>query len=180
MSDIEIDGQWFRCAKLPTRMQLYVGKRLIAGLGGLTPLFRTAFSENVMPDGETATGVDAITVMQAVGAMAATINQLSDTDADFILDNALNCVAWRQGEPPPSMNGRWQALRAPGGAFLLGSADVLDTQLRLLWEVLKESFSSFSIAKLLSSQTTGNGLDAMEQVQQMVRPMVSRPTGPSS
>jgi len=164
MREVEIDNQLFRIAPLPTRTQLYVVKRLMPVLQGLTPLF--ALARQTADDNAATVNIN---VYDALAALTNTIGMLSDGDADFILDNALHCVAWRQGS-------QWLPLRAPGGVFMLGAADRLDVQLRLLWEVLQESLSDFSVALLLPSQTAANGLDQPP----LATPTVARPTMASS
>ena len=169
MSEIEIDGQYYRCGKMSTRVQWHVAKRLMPVVQGLSPLFAAAAMQTITnPEtGEMVSGLDAINVFEAVVALTNTLGGLSDADEDYIIDSCLACVAWRQGE-------RWQPLRAPGGVFLNGAADAFDIQLRLVWEVLRESLSSFSLGRLLPSQTAGNGMDP---AQPMAAPMgmIARP-----
>jgi hypothetical protein len=107
-----------------------------------------------------------LNIYDALAILTNTINLLSDADADFVIDAALQCVVWRQGPG-------WQPLRAPGGAFMNGAADRLDVQLRLLWEVLQESLSDFSFGLLLPFLSAGNGLDqeAQQEQQEQAAPM---------
>ena len=151
MSDVEINGQLYRCGRMPTRVQLYVVKRLAPVFQGLAPLFAAEGGVNIY---------------EGIAALTNTVGLLSDADADYVMDAALACVGWRQGAG-------WQPLRAPGGAFMIGAADRLDVQIRLLWEVLYESLSDFSLGLLLQSLTGANGAD-LEQQQADV-PMVTRP-----
>lgn len=164
MSEIEVNGQWYRCNRLPTRTQLHVAKRLIPVLQGLTPLFHAYAPQlaqqqlQAQTDPETGETVmvpaaPQITIEAAIAALGNTIGLLSDADADFILDTALSCVQWRQ-------QGRWIPLLGPGGVLMNNDADDLALQLRLLWEVLSQSLANFSLATLLPSQPmTGNGMD---------------------
>jgi len=147
MSDIEIDGQHYRCNRMATRTCLYVVKRLVPVLQGLSPILAEE---------------GGINLYEALAALSNTIGMLSDRDADFIIDNALDCVRWQQGNT-------WQPLRAPGGVFMVGAADRLDVQLRLVWEVLYASLSDFSFAMLQPSQTAPNGLEQAPTI-------IARPT----
>ena len=158
MSVVEINGQHFNCAKLPTRVQWHVVRRLMPVLQGLMPLFAMAETVrlNTDSDGNIMTpDLSGINVFDALAALTNTIGMLSDGDADYILDAALSCVTWRQGARE-----RWMPIRAPGGVFTNGTADQFDVQIRLLWEVLRESLANFSLATVLPSPIT-NGLDQM-------------------
>jgi len=154
MSDIEISGQQYRCGRMPTRTQFHVVKRLIPVLQGLAPLFSEVAKHNLVTDetGNMVPDLSSISAIDAVGALSNTISMLTDADGDFILDSALSCVRWNQGD-------RWIPLLAPGGTLTNGNADDLAVQLRLLWEVLSQSLANFSFATLLPSRTEGNGLD---------------------
>jgi hypothetical protein len=171
MSEIEIDGQLYRCDRLPTRVQLHVVKRLAPVLQGFIPLIlfardraAAAPANGAANGGAAANGADGagaefdrdawVTVMrepdmiiEAIAALTRTIGMLSDADADFILDAALAAVRWRQGE-------RWVPLRAANGALMLQQADDLTIQLQLTWEVLVESVQNFSRARLPLFQNT--------------------------
>ncbi|HEY0725849.1 MAG TPA: hypothetical protein VGD41_18015 [Pyrinomonadaceae bacterium] len=158
MSDVEIDGQLYRCGTLPTRTQFHVVKRLLPVIQGLAPLFQQAQQRLVTDeDGITRPDLSRISAIDAVAALSNTIGMMSDADGDFILDSALSCVRWEQ-------NGRWIPLYGPSGSLTNGSADNLATQLRLLWEVLSESLANFSFATLLPQQTQ-NGQDQMGMIQ---------------
>ena len=111
MRELELNGTYFRCGKMPTRVQLHVVKRLMPVMQGMLPLFAVRRDA----DGNPVAGVDGMNVYQALAILANTVGDLSDTDADFVLDAALGCVAWRQGAG-------WQPLRAPGGVFMVGGA----------------------------------------------------------
>ena len=148
MSLVQINGQDFNCGKLPTRTQWHVVRRLMPVLQGMMPLF--AVLENMRNEGGNP-DLSGINVFDAMSALTNTIGMLTDADADYILDAALACVRWRQGD-------RWMPIRAPGGAFMIGTADEFDVQLRLLWEVLRESLTGFSLANVLPSQIA-NGAD---------------------
>lgn len=156
MSDIEIDGQVYRCGSLPTRTQFHVVKRLIPVLQGLAPLFQQVARQRLVTDedGQTRPDLSSINAIDAVAALSNTIGMMSDADSDYILDSALNCVRWEQ-------NGRWIPLFGPGGTLTNIAADDLAVQLRLLWEVLSTSLASFSFATLLPSQPQPNGMDQM-------------------
>jgi hypothetical protein len=146
---------------MPTRVQWHVVRRLMPVMQGLMPVFATS---NALVDDGSGTMVpnmDAINMFEAMAALANTIGMLTDADADYILDAALNCVAFRQG----GRGGGWVPLRAPGGQFMNGTADQFDVQIRLLWEVLKESLSNFSFATVLPSLTM-NGLDTQTATEQ--------------
>ena len=67
-------------------------------------------------------------------------------DMDFIVDTCLDQVKWRQGD-------RWVALKQGTSIMVQAVSEDLATQLRLVWEVLNESLSSFSLEKLLNSPT---------------------------
>lgn len=155
MSEVEINGTLYRCGRLPTREQFRVVKRLAPSLHMLIPMFAGQLS-----------------VVEAITMLGNTINQLSDADADYALDAALACVAWRQGT-------MWQPLRVQGGAIMVGSADRLDVQLRLFGEVLMESLGDFSIGLLLPFLPSGsNGVDKEEEEapqEQQAEAMVARP-----
>jgi hypothetical protein len=164
MSDIEVDGFQFRIGRMTTTIQLLVVKRLAPVMQGMTPLFALANRQTLDAEGNVVPDQTQITIFDVLAALSNTINLMSDTDAMFVRDACLDCVRWRQGD-------RWQPLRAPGGVFMLGDADTLDTQLRLMWEVLRESLGNFSLAKLLGSPQEPNGQDMSEPVQMaMTRP----------
>jgi hypothetical protein len=160
MADIEIAGQEYRCAKLSTRVQWHVSKLLLPITHGLLPLVR--FSQehpDLMLNGESM----APAVMRGVfEALSDTLHRLSHEDMDYVLDAVLDAVRWRQGQ-------RWMPLRAAGSqALMLQDADRFDTQLTLVWEVLRESVVNFSSENVRLSQlpTTTNGLDHQEMGHQ--------------
>lgn len=140
MSDIELDGHQYRCGKMPTRTQLHVAIKLAPVMEGLTPLVLMDADFN-----------DPRIVFQAVSALTNTLGLMKLEDADFVVDAALQAVRWSQ-------NGRWVPLVAPGGVLLNGAADRLDVQLRLLWEVLRESLANFS-PEIVLPWMQRNGLD---------------------
>ena len=155
MSIIEISGQHFNCGKLPTRTQWHVVRRLMPVIQGMMPLFAASEQMRLNDAGDgTVSPLDAVNVFDALSALTNTIGMLNDQDADYIIDAALNCVRWRQGD-------RWMPIRAPGGAFMIGTADEFDVQIRLLWEVLRESLANFTPANIFPSPAP-NGLDPME------------------
>jgi hypothetical protein len=158
MSDIEISGQAYRCGRMSTRTQLHVVKRLIPVMQGLLPLFQSATQHRLISDenGVMVPDFSSVSIVEALAALSNTVSMLSDDDADYILDAALDCVHWRQGQ-------RWVPLRGPGRILLNSDADDLATQLRLLWEVLTQSLGNFSVETLLPS-IGQNGLDQMEMV----------------
>lgn len=150
MSEVQIGDHYYRCLKMPTRIQFHVVKRLVPVLQGLAPLFTQSLTPTA--SGTYEPDVSGINIFEALSALTNTIGLMSDADADYVLDAALSAVQWRQGE-------RWLPLKPPqGGALLLGAADNLDVQLRLLWEVLVESLGNFSLGTLLP-QTQANGMD---------------------
>jgi hypothetical protein len=155
MSDIQIGESMFRCGRMPTRTQWHVVRRLIPVMQGLMPvLLRSSNPQrDLVGDGDGAMTPDlsGVNLFEALGALTDTIGMLSDNDADYILDAALACVMWRQGR-------QWMPIRVPGGAFTNGQADEFDVQMRLLWEVLRESLANFSFATVFPSPPT-NGLD---------------------
>jgi len=153
MSDVELAGYNYRCLRLPTRTQFHVVKRLIPVLQGLAPLFSQAANQRLTTDdeGNSVPDFSSVTAIEAVAALSNTIGMLTDADSDFILDSALSCVRWQQGD-------RWIPLLGAGGTLTNGGADDLAIQLRLLWEVLSQSLANFSFATLLPQQAQ-NGQD---------------------
>ncbi|MBO0737214.1 MAG: hypothetical protein J2P48_11670 [Alphaproteobacteria bacterium] len=151
MADIAINGHQYRCGKMPTITQRHVVKRLMPVLQGLSPLFAgTRPPRLAAQNGELVPDVQDINVYDAIAALSNTIGMMSDADADYVIDSALDVVSWKQGN-------RWMPLRAGhGGAFMLGDADDLATQLRLTWEVLVESLGNFSFAVVLPSLQTSD------------------------
>lgn len=157
MSEIQIGPHWYRCMRMPTRIQFHVVKRLMPVLQGLAPVIGLS-QQRLMSDGEGNLVPGDVNVFEALAALTNTIGMMSDADADYVLDAALSAVQWRQ-------NDRWLPLRVQGGGFLNGDADRLDVQMRLLWEVLVESLGNFSLETLVPSIQT-NGLDQMAMAHQ--------------
>lgn len=157
MSEIQIGNHWYRCLRMPTRIQFHVVKRLMPVLQGLAPIFSLAQGRLVQDaNGQIIPGD--INGFETIAALANTVGMMTDADADYVLDAALSAVQWRSAD-------RWVPLRGQGGGFLNSDADNLDVQLRLLWEVLRESLANFSLETLLP-QTQTNGMDQMEMVRQ--------------
>jgi hypothetical protein len=150
--ELEIAGQDYLCGRMPTRVQFHVARRMLPVLKGLQPLFAT-MGRNLVFDGANGSmvpDVGSMTIFDGLAALSDTLGMMPDSDANFVLDNALDAVQWKQGN-------RWIPLRVNGN-LMLAAADDLAVQLRLTWEVLGESLSNFSIETLLGSQTT-NGMD---------------------
>jgi hypothetical protein len=157
MSEVEIAGQKYLCEKMRARKQFHVARRLTPIIKHLTPLF--ANQTQMLVAGENGVllpMISGISIFDGIAALSDTITEISDADADYVIDNCLDVVRFQSGSG-------WAALRAPGAApgtgFMLQAADRLDVQLRLVWEVLVENLSNFSFETLLPSQT-GNGLGA--------------------
>jgi hypothetical protein len=154
MSEIQIGDFEYLCGRMPTRVQFHVARRILPVMKGLQPLFAT-MGRNLMStydaNGNGALVPDTnVTIFEGLAALSDTLGMMSDADADYIIDHALDAVRWKQA-------GRWAPLRI-NGALVLPAADALDVQLRLTWEVLGESLGNFSLAIVLGSQTT-NGMD---------------------
>lgn len=142
MSEIEIGGTLYQCNKIsPARRQYHVMRRLLPAIGEFVNLFTAQQAGIEVPDGEW------------MGAVARAVPTLSDADSDYVLDNALAFVRFKSGD-------RWAPLTASNGSGLMLDAlvDDLATQLRLVFEVLRESLENFSVERLLGS-TPPNGLD---------------------
>jgi hypothetical protein len=77
-------------------------------------------------------------------ALTQAVPMLDDADSDYVMDSALRMVRFKTG------GDRWANLFATnGGGIMFEPADVLDTQLMLVFEVLRESLQGFSFDKLL-------------------------------
>jgi hypothetical protein len=155
MSEIEIAGQAYLCGKMPARKQFHVARRLTPIIKHLTPLF-AARPQILTQDsnGALVPQFGAINIFDGIAALTDTIGEISDDDADYVIDNCLAVVKFNSG-------GGWAPLTAPNGGLMLQQADDLATQLRLVWEVLSENLSNFSFERLLPSQTgTMNGMAA--------------------
>lgn len=130
-SEIDIDGTTYQCNRLRTRTQYHVVRRLTPALSYFVPLFAASQQGDEVPLGEW------------IRALMQAIPELSDQDSDYIIDNALAVVRFKSGD-------RWASLMAPnGGGLMYEAADQLDTQLRLVFEVLRVSLENFSFAKVL-------------------------------
>ncbi len=146
MSEVEIDGMTFLCNKLPTRKQLHVAKRILPVLKGLQPLFAGG-NQRLVSGGNGVNPMQVvpdISIIDGLAALTDTLGMMPDSDMDFIVDNCLDMVKWKQGD-------RWMPLRQGSAMMVQAVSDDLATQLRLVWEVLNESLSSFSLEKLLNS-----------------------------
>jgi hypothetical protein len=155
MSEVQIGDQTYLCGRMPARKQFHVARRLTPIIKHLTPLFAAA-PQVLIADGNgtMVPAIGAISIFDGIAALTDTIGEISDTDADYVIDNCLDAVKFASG-------GGWAPLRAagspPGTGIMLPAADRIDVQLRLVWEVLRENLSNFSLETLLPSQT-GNGL----------------------
>jgi hypothetical protein len=156
MSAIAIGENEYLCGRMPTRVQFHVARRMLPVLKGLQPLFAT-MGRNLMSDGNgtMVPDVGAITIFEGIAALSDTLGMMTDSDANYIMDHALDAVQWKQGN-------RWIPLRN-NGSLLLPAADDLATQLRLTWEVLGESLANFSIETLLGTSSP-NGMDQSQSL----------------
>jgi hypothetical protein len=156
MSEISIGDIKYLCSRMPTRVQFHVARRMLPVLKGLQPLLAT-MGRTLVSDGSgngtMVPDVASITIFEGLAALSDTLGMMADSDADYVLDHALDAVNWQQA-------GRWMPLRI-NGRMMVAQADDLAVQLRLTWEVLGESLGNFSIETLLGSQTT-NGMDQMQ------------------
>jgi hypothetical protein len=159
MSEIQIGEFEYLCGRMPTRVQFHVARRILPVLKGLQPLFAT-MGRNLMTtydaDGNGALVPDTnVTIFEGLAALSDTLGMMSDADADYIIDHALDAVRWKQA-------GRWAPLRINGG-IVLPAADALDVQLRLTWEVLGQSLQNFSIETVLGTSSP-NGMDQSQSL----------------
>jgi hypothetical protein len=159
MPEVAIHDQVYLVGKMNARKQFHVVRRLTPMIKHLTPLFSRAnqtLIEN--EDGTMVPVVGGISIFEGLSAVSDTIAEISDSDADYVIDTCLDSVKFRS-------NGGWAPLKAPGSpsgaGIMLPAADDLSTQLRLVWEVLVYNLGNFSLETLLPSQTVNpNGLMA--------------------
>jgi hypothetical protein len=149
--EVQIGPHEYLCGRMPTRVQFHVARRLLPVMKGLQPLFARA-GQTLISDGNGAMVPDVgnISIFEGLAALGDTLGMMPDSEADYVIDHALDAVRWKQA-------GRWMPLRVNGG-LMVQEADDLATQLRLTWGVLVESLANFSIETLFGSQTT-NGMD---------------------
>jgi hypothetical protein len=156
LSEISIGETEYLCSRMPTRVQFHVARRILPVIKGLQPLF-AASGRNLISDGsgDLVPDIGNISIFDGLAALSDTLGMMPDTDADYVIDHALDAVRWKQA-------GRWMPLRI-NGALMVQAADDLATQLRLTWEVLSESLANFSIETLLGSPAT-NGMDQSQSL----------------
>jgi hypothetical protein len=185
MSEIEIDGQLYRCDRLPTRVQLHVVKRLAPVLQGFIPLILYARDRAVAvgTNGAAANGATAapngadgdgpngaagaaslefdrdawVAVMREPDMIVEAIASLTRTIGMLSDADADFILDAALAAVRWRQGERWVPLRAANGALMLQQADDLAIQLQLTWEVLVESVQNFSRAKLplFLNTTTG-------------------------
>lgn len=131
--EIELDGQRYLCGRMPTRTQWHVALRLLPAAGAFVPLMNGGL------EGEDPVQFGVMTLARAMPA-------LNPADVDFVIDAALDATKFYS-------HGGWAPLRANGGGLMCQAADMFDTQIRIVWEVLNESLRNFSFEKLRLSPT---------------------------
>jgi hypothetical protein len=156
MSEIQIGEFEYLCGRMPTRAQFHVARRFLPVLKGLQPLFASAGRNLVSSgNGEMVPDIGNATLFDGLAALSDTLGMMSDADANYIIDNTLDAVHWKQA-------GRWMPLRNNGG-LMLQAADDFSTQLRLIREVLWESLANFSIETVLGTSIP-NGMDQSQSL----------------
>jgi hypothetical protein len=147
--EVEIEGQRYLCQKISARAQLQIARRLAPVLEGLVPLFHHLNRGNLMPsaNGDGALVPGPIDPYEIVASMLKTMAKMPDEDVDYVMNNCLAAVRFQSGD-------RWAPLMAPGGGLMLRVVEEdLSTHLRLVWEVLAENLTNFSLDRLLGSQS---------------------------
>jgi hypothetical protein len=156
MSELQIGENEYLCSRMPTRVQLHVAISMAPVFDGFRSLF-VASGRNLISDGAgmMVPDIGNISIFDALAALSNTLRMIPLSDRDYVVDSALDAVRWKQA-------GRWMPLRI-NGALMLQAADRLDVQLRLTWEVLRESLENFSLETLLGSPSS-NGMDQTQSL----------------
>jgi len=137
---ITVAGVNYRVGAMDARKQFHVARRLAPVFAELAPVLK----EMLSLDKEEESDEQTFKVFElAAGPLANAIAEMSDADADYVLDNCLKVCFIQQGQV-------WAPLTAPNGALMFPMQ--MPHMMELVMQVIKENLGDFFPTGLLSSQ----------------------------
>lgn len=141
--EIKVAGVNYRVGVMDARKQFHVARRLAPVFAELAPVLKEMLSMDKEESDEQTFKV----LELAAGPLANAIAEMSDPDADYVIDNCLR-VCYIQQESA------WAPLTAPNGSLMFPMQ--LPQMLELVVSVIKENLGDFFPTGLLSSQAASS------------------------